>query len=191
MRINKALSKLYHRFYTLLIRNVFKSCDKDAMICGLRRLIGPEFILIGKSKIGKDVILTAYKIDPYRTPVIEIGDECNIGEYCHITAVDNIKIGNGVLTGRWVTISDNSHGSTSYEDMVLPPLKRKIVSKGNIVIGNNVWIGDKATILAGVTIGEGSVIGANSVVTHDIPAFCVACGNPAKIVKQLNTEHDV
>ncbi len=61
---------------------------------------------------------------------------------------------------------------------------RPVKSKGSIVIGDNVWIGDKATILPGVIIGDGAVIAANAVVSKDVPAYCVAGGNPAKIIKQ-------
>jgi acetyltransferase-like isoleucine patch superfamily enzyme len=68
------------------------------------------------------------------------------------------------------------------------PSERDLYSKGSVTIEDNVWIGDKVTILPNVRIGEGSVIGANSVVTKDIPPFCVAAGNPAKIIRKLN-EH--
>ena len=64
-------------------------------------------------------------------------------------------------------------------------MERKLFSKGPVVIGDNVWIGDKATILAGVTIGEGAVIGANAVITKDVPAYCIAVGNPARIIKKV------
>ena len=49
-----------------------------------------------------------------------------------------------------------------------------------------VWIGSGVQILPGVTIGEGTTIGAGSVVTKDIPARCVAVGNPCRVVKELN-----
>lgn len=67
--------------------------------------------------------------------------------------------------------------------MIVPPLERRMVSKGSVVIGNNVWIGDKVTILAGVRIGDGVIVAANSVVTKDIPDYCVVGGNPARILK--------
>ena len=54
-----------------------------------------------------------------------------------------------------------------------------------IRIGNNVWIGGGATVLPGVTIGDGVTIGAGSVVVGDIPAHCVAVGNPCRVVKKL------
>jgi len=53
------------------------------------------------------------------------------------------------------------------------------------VIGNNVWLGNNVCIMPGVTIGDGAVVGANSVVTKDVPAYSVAAGIPAKIVKQV------
>lgn len=119
------------------------------------------------------------------TPSIKIGDNCNIGEHTHITSINKITIGNGLLTGRYVYIGDNSHGGLSIEEANTPPIKRKLQSKGEVVIGNNVWIGDKATILAGVHIGDNVIIGANSVVTKDIPSNCMAAGMPAKVIKQV------
>ena len=73
----------------------------------------------------------------------------------------------------------------SKEHLQIPPLKRPIISKGEVVIGNNVWIGDKATILPGVTIRDSVVVAANAVVTKDVPAYSMVAGNPAKIIKQI------
>lgn len=122
------------------------------------------------------------------SPVIHIGSRCKIGEYNHITACNRIIIGDGLLTGRFVLITDNSHGSLSLEESPLRPIDRPLVSKGEIVIGDNVWIGDKATILAGVHIGDNVIIGANAVVTKDIPSNSVAAGIPAQVIKQLSPE---
>lgn len=52
-------------------------------------------------------------------------------------------------------------------------------------IGNRVWLGGGVIVLPGVTIGDNTTIGAGSVVTKDIPANCVAVGNPCKVVKHL------
>lgn len=54
-----------------------------------------------------------------------------------------------------------------------------------ISIGNYVWLGCNVTVLPGVTIGEGAVIGAGSTVTKDVPAYTVAVGVPARVVKHL------
>ena len=127
--------------------------------------------------------LTAW--DSICEPSLIIGDNANIGAFNHITCANKIQIGNNMLTGKYVTITDNSHGTTNYNDLLLAPRKRKIYSKGPVIIGNNVWIGDKATILPNVTIGDGAVIAANSVVTKDVPSYSVVAGNPAKIIKRI------
>ena len=62
-------------------------------------------------------------------------------------------------------------------------------SKGIINIGNNVWIADNVTLLSGVSIGDGAVIGAGAVVTKDIPAYSVAAGVPAKVIKTRFPQH--
>ena len=60
-----------------------------------------------------------------------------------------------------------------------------IYRKCPVVIEDNVWIGEKASIMPGVHIGKGAIIAANSVVTHDVPAYAVVAGTPAKVIKQL------
>ena len=55
-------------------------------------------------------------------------------------------------------------------------------------IGDNVWIGSNVVICPGVTIGENSVIGAGSIVLHDVPANCVAAGNPCRVIREITTE---
>ena len=119
------------------------------------------------------------------TPQLTIGEECHFGAFNHITCINQVRIGNRLLSGKWVTITDNSHGNTEKETLRIDPIKRPLFSKGPVVIGNDVWIGDKATILPGVTIGDGAVIAANAVVTKDVPAYAVVGGNPAKIIKQV------
>lgn len=118
-------------------------------------------------------------------PQIIIGDNCVIGEQVHITCANSIKIGNGLLTGRRCTITDNSHGASERSVLDINPVQRTIESKGAIVIGDNVWLGDNVIVLPGVTIGNGVIIGANSVVTKCIPSYCVAVGNPAKVVRNF------
>lgn len=117
-------------------------------------------------------------------PELTIGNGCVFGEYNHITAVNRIIIGENLLTGRFVLITDNSHGSFAKEELYIHPSSRQIFSKGEVIIGNNVWLGDKVSILPGVHIGDGCVIGANSVVTHDIPPYCMAAGIPAVVIRR-------
>lgn len=117
------------------------------------------------------------------SPSLYIGEGTNIGEYSHITCIQPMHIGKGVLTGRFVLISDNNHGSSTLEELRLPPNKRPLSTKGPVYIGDRVWIGDRATILSGVTIGEGAIIAAGAVVTKDVPPAAIVVGNPGRIIR--------
>lgn len=147
-------------------------------------IVGKKHIDIGiGTAFGKDLYLTAWGNSSSYKCIIQIGDYCSFGAWNHITAINKIKIGNNVLTGKWVTITDNSHGDTDKLSLTSPPRLRNVISKGSVIIKDNVWIGDKVTILPNVTIGEGAVIAANSVVTKNVPSYSVAAGNPAIIIK--------
>lgn len=159
-------------------------------------ILGSQYFKIGnKTCFGKLVVLTAWDKFPIYdgstqtlNPSVSIGENCNFGDYLHLTCISRIHIGNNVLTGRWVTITDNGHGTTDYDSLTVPPAKRSLYSKGPVIIEDDVWIGDKATILPGVSIGKGAVIAANSVVTKDIPPYSIAGGNPAEIIKSVSHE---
>ena len=194
--------KLLHCFYPSFLRNTFKrganilrgmwyglelaGCGQNLSVGRSIYLLGANHIVLGENvSFGNNCVLTAWEsyMGESLHPEIKIGNKCCFGEYNHITSTNKIIIGNCVLTGRWVTITDNSHGKTDIATLKEPPIDRKIYSKGPVIIGDNVWIGDKATILPNVSIGEGAIIAANAVVTKDVPAYCVVGGNPAKILK--------
>ena len=175
--------------YSYRLSVLFKSFPSTARIQAPINLKGAEYISFGEhSGIGARAILSAWDsyLDKKYSPSIRIGDYVWIGEDSHITAIDNIEIGNHVLMGKKVTISDNSHGEIDIDNLIKPPLKRELYSKGAVIIGDNVWIGDKVTILPGVKIGSNSIVGANSVVTGDVPSNCVVGGIPAKIIREIN-----
>lgn len=176
--------------YTGLFKRYFKTFgDGSEIKPSFLHLIGPEYISIGKDcYIGSRVQLTAWDssyIGGENKPEIIIGDGVSIGDESQVTAINRIVIGNGVLTGKKVLITDNTHGDIARAQMDKAPLKRRVVSKGPVIIGDNVWIGEKATIVANVTIGQGAVIAANSVVTKSVPPYCVVAGCPARIIKDL------
>lgn len=164
----------------------FKSCPPSVNFNEICKLSGCDCITIGENTVfGKGLFLTAVSnyYNQHFNPELTIGHHCNFGAYNHITCSNKISIGDYCLTGKWITISDNNHGTSDRESLKLHPESRRITSKGPVIIGNNVWIGDKASILSGVTIGESAVIAANSVVTKDVPAYCVVAGNPAVVIK--------
>lgn len=98
----------------------------------------------------------------------------NIG--LKIVCSDKIVMGDDVHIGRDVWIRDNNGG----HHVVIKGYK----DKAPVVIGNHVWICSNVSITKGVTIGEGAIISANSVVTTNIPAHCIASGNPAKVIAE-------
>lgn len=136
--------------------------------------------------IGDNVVIDdSCMITPIEDGFIDIKSNCHIGRFCHITALKRIILGENCLLGQHVTITDNSHGDITFEAMSTPPNQRPITSRGEITIGKNVWIGENAVILQDITIGDGCIIGAGSIVTKDIPAYSVAVGNPARVIKRL------
>jgi galactoside O-acetyltransferase len=115
---------------------------------------------------------------------VTIGDGTYINS--NLTLVDDYKItiGSGVLIAPNVTISSTGH-----------PVHYKLRPHGEmysfeVVIKDNVWIGSNVVICPGVTIGENSVIGAGSIVLNDIPANCIAAGNPCKVIREI-TDRDL
>ena len=172
---------------TALKKGSFKSFGQNSLIGLNCTLIKPQFIKIGSdSSICNGVELSCSEAfeSVGRFPELVIGNEVSIGEYSHITCANKLIIGNGVLTGKRVLITDNAHGSSNRISMNQLPMKREVISKGPVIIGDDVWIGEMACIMPNVTIGKGAIIGANAVVTKDIPPYAVVGGNPARIIKQ-------
>lgn len=93
-----------------------------------------------------------------------------------------VTIGNNVILAQNIVISALNH---NYKNVEIPIyLQGETVAA--ITIEDDCWIGANVVITAGITIGKHSVIGGGSVVTKNIPPFCVAVGNPARIIKQYN-----
>ena len=122
----------------------------------------------------------------------DIGCHCvHIGKYTSIA--NDFKI-----------IVDMNHDYHSLWQGVVPELAlpeegrhgngqtfRRIIRKGQVLIGNDAWIGDDVTILGGVRIGDGAVIAAGAVVVKDVPPYAIVGGNPAKIIKYRFPEETV
>jgi len=131
--------------------------------------------------------ITRYN-DQSFAPKIIIGKHVRISHFVHIAATHSVEIGDGVLMGSKVIITDHNHGfySASHSSPNIPPVLRPLDHDQTVVIGRNVWLGDGVVVTPGSSIGEGAVIGANSVVLGNIPAFTIAAGAPATVRKVFN-----
>jgi acetyltransferase-like isoleucine patch superfamily enzyme len=112
---------------------------------------------------------------------IRIGDYCLISPGVRMDSASGIHIGPNsmIASGAYLTDAD-------WHDIYDRP--RPIGTTRPIRLGANVWIGDQAIICKGVEIGDNTIVGTGSVVTGSLPANVIAAGNPARVVKPLDTE---
>lgn len=143
-----------------------------------------------KLRLGEHLTTgVGFRLDVFGIGEIKFGRNIEINDHVHIAVLNRVEIGDDCLIASRVFISDHNHGrfdGSSLEDVPsIPPVKRPL-SSNPVCIGNKVWIGQNVCVLPGVSIGDGAVIGAGSVVTHDVPANCVAAGNPARVIRRFD-----
>ncbi|MEM8531187.1 MAG: acyltransferase [Chloroflexota bacterium] len=145
----------------------------------------PAGITIGaESYVMKNAILHVYNFRNLPYAGITIGERSLIGESCILRGQGGITIGNDVFLAPLVQMLAVNH---VYHDTTQPISHQGITTQG-ISVEDGAWIGGGAIILDGVHIGRNAVIGAGAVVTRDVPAYSVAVGNPARIVRNLKDE---
>ncbi|HCJ08363.1 MAG TPA: acyltransferase [Lachnospiraceae bacterium] len=181
------VARVLHKIYIENIKRTLNNIPTDFHADKNLRIKGGRYITIGDHfHAGRDLIIEAW--DEYEgvhyCPEISIGDNVTFTSYDQISCIDKVVIGNGVLFGNNVFVSDNGHGDAERKSD-LPPARRQLFSKAPVIIRDNVWIGRNVSVMSGVTIGEGAIIGANSVVTHDVEAYTVVAGTPAKVIRKL------
>lgn len=180
------LDKILARAKALLFYpSQFKLFSHTSRFVSPLRIDGKRNISIGKKVyIGQQTWLAALPLTNEKECSLIISDGCKIGNFNHIYATKSIVIEKDVLTADKVYISDNSH---EYKDVNIPVWKQPIVQKQTVVIGEGSWLGENVCVM-GAKIGKHCIIGANAVVIKDVPDYCIAVGNPARIIKQYNFE---
>lgn len=136
--------------------------------------------ILGKPLDESTTVLPPFYVD-YGKPV-NIGKGCFIQQCCTFFGRGGITIGDGVFIGPKCNLITINHDPD--------PENRSATYGRPIVIEDKVWIGINSTILPGVKIGYGSIVGAQSVVTRDVPPMTIVAGNPARIIKKIDINHE-
>lgn len=188
IRLFAYFKKKYEQNEVNTVKTKFLHIGENVDIQYPCRIINPQYIYIGDNfRAWSEFRIEA--IDnywgKYYNPRIVIGRNVIFHADCHIGCINEITIGNNVLAGSRVLITDHYHGKTDDLNSDITFVKRDLFSKGKVFIDENVWIGEGVCIMPDVSIGKNCIIGANSVVTRSFPDNCVIAGSPAKIVKKL------
>ena len=148
-------------------------------------------------KLGQGVKLSKF-INLYGC---QIGDETKIGAFVEIQKNSSVgrrcKISSHTFVCEGVTIEDNvfiGHGvmfiNDSYPRATTPDGGLQTETDWHVettTVKRGASIGSGATILSKVVIGENAIVGAGSVVTRDVPPNTIVAGNPARILRQIET----
>jgi acetyltransferase-like isoleucine patch superfamily enzyme len=130
----------------------------------LPRFLRPEILRWVGCKVGKNVFIGCNVfIDSGHADLIELEDRVHIAGHsillCHQRDLANYQVG-------------DDYAQLGYK-------------LGGIILKKGCLIGTNCMVMPGVTVGEGAIVGAFSLVTKDIPAWTIAAGRPAKVVKQI------
>jgi acetyltransferase-like isoleucine patch superfamily enzyme len=142
-----------------------------------------EALLDGRLQVGSDTLFEpgVWITAPAPARVrIGAGTFLNLGVM--VAALELVEIGDHCMFANGCFVTDADH---RFDDLQRPITWQGFTSKGPTRVGDNVWCGANVVITSGVTVGERCVIGANAVVTRDLPAFSIAAGAPAKVIREI------
>lgn len=148
----------------------------------IRSTVRMDVLPFNQFIMGEEAVIEDFSVVNNGMGDVRIGQRSFIG--MSNVLIGPLEIGNNVITAQHVVLSGLNHGYTEVEI----PIKDQPCSTAKITIGDDSWIGANAVITAGVTIGKHVVIAAGSVVTKSVPDYCIAGGNPARILKRYNSK---
>lgn len=186
MGLKSIIKVLYSRVFHPMIWLRVKPLGKGVFIGRHAHITHCRFVSIGNNvRIGDNLdvrFFPEYRGIRYE-PKLIIEDGCYIGDRIKMLCNSRIQIGQNALMASGIVITTENHGMIPDKNM---PYGRQPLSSKPVVIGSNSWIGENVIILPGVTIGEGAIVGAGAVVTHSVPDYTIAAGNPARLIKQYD-----
>lgn len=115
---------------------------------------------------------------------LEIGDNVGMSQVS-IICKQSIKIGSNVKIGAGTLIFDTNFHNTDWLVRRDPIEDLQSAKNSPVSIGNDCFIGTRSIICKGISIGDRTIIAAGSVVIDDLPADCIAGGNPCKVIKHI------
>ncbi|MCC8171254.1 MAG: acyltransferase [Parabacteroides sp.] len=148
----------------------------------IRRHVIMNISPINPFMLGAESVIEYFSLVDNGVGAVHIGRNTRIG--LRNTLIGPVTIGNRTILAQNIVVSGLNH---NYDD-IQKPITRQGVSVSPIRIDDDVWIGANCTVTAGVHIGKHVVIAAGSVVTKNIPAYSIAAGNPARVIKQYDFE---
>lgn len=168
----------------------FATRPKRLRIATPRRIANPQSIFIGDDvRIGPSSVLAgcrAFNGPNFKqnfTPTIHIGSRVAATSALQVYCAEKVVIEDDVLIAANVFISDYAHGFSNVE---VPFSMQAYCKISPVRVGHGSWIGQNVVIMPGVKIGAFCIIGAGSIVTKSVPAYSIAVGNPARVVKMWN-----
>ena len=171
------------KLFSVCISGAFQSFGRRTVIAMPVRLGNAGDISIGsRVGLGPNCWLQTVPIPGRPRPAIIIEDEVVSVGGTTLSAAEEIRVGRGVLFAENVYISDHNH---EYENLDLPVFRQGVRDLRPVSIGDGAWLGKNVVVCPGVQIGRGAVIGANSVVRADVPAYAVAAGVPARVIRSF------
>ncbi len=183
--LTEGLSKLY---WAPLFRSRLKGTSSRLHIAGsgMPLITGPVVIEMGNDCRLSSAITISGRGYSNPPPLLRIGNNVGIGWQTTIAVGHRIIIEDNVrIAGRSLFAGYPGHPTDPKDRALgLPDTEDQV---GDIHLEKDVWLGTGVLVCKGVTIGQGSIVAAGSVVTKSLPAGVLAGGNPAKIIRKLNS----
>lgn len=143
----------------------------------------PERVAFGASTF----VLAGATISVGPSARVQVGARTYLGRDLTIVCAGSVTIGDDVMGSDRLLFADTAPEPTVAG---VPVRDQDLAAPRPVVVEDGVFLGTGAMVLAGVTVGARSLVGAGAVVTRSVPPNCVVVGNPARVVRWYDREHD-